>query len=282
MNSIKVVSEITDMQELAVEWSFSRAAALVPTMGFLHDGHLSLVREAARQAETVMVSIFINPLQFGPNEDFEKYPRDYERDISLLKKAGATIIFLPSPDELTPPDMAFSIDPGPMASVLCGKYRPGHFAGVTTIVMKLFQITRPGLALFGWKDAQQFLILQKMVTDLNVPVTLQGLETQREPDGLAMSSRNSYLSAEERHSAPAIYKGLQRIKAAYGRGEGSANRLKSIFTEEVVSESVLTPQYIELVRMDTLEPVDRVQPGNTLVAVAVYAGTTRLIDNIRL
>lgn len=282
MNSIKVVRKISDMQALAAGWSFSRSAALVPTMGYLHEGHLSLVRKASEQAETVIVSIFVNPLQFGPGEDFDKYPRDYDRDIALLQESGATVVFLPDATELTPPAMSFSIDPGPMADVLCGRYRPGHFAGVTTIVMKLLHLTQPGLAIFGWKDAQQYLILRKMVQDFNLPVDLQALETKRESDGLAMSSRNSYLSPEQRAAAPAIANGLQAVRTAFENGQDSTEALKTLFMQGIASAVALRPQYIEIVRMDTMEPVDRVEPGNTLVAVAVYAGQTRLIDNIRL
>ncbi len=279
---LHVIDNVARMTELAGRWSFSDEVALVPTMGFLHDGHLSLVRHAARQARTVVVSIFVNPLQFGPAEDFDKYPRNFDRDAELLAGAGATHIFAPQAQDITPKEMTFTVDPGPMATVLCGKYRPGHFTGVCTIVSKLFNITRPGHAAFGWKDAQQFLILRKMVADLNIPVSLTALETAREADGLAMSSRNTYLTVEQRQAAPSIYRGLTLAKAAFDAGELRTRHLLGQLEETIKSEPALTLQYAEAVNMETLEPVDMVTAGNTLIAVAVFAGETRLIDNIRL
>jgi pantoate--beta-alanine ligase len=279
---MEIVETVEDMASMARQWSFSRNTALVPTMGALHEGHLSLVRAARKQSYRVIVSIFVNPLQFGPAEDFAKYPRTLDSDKELLAAAGADLIFAPDPADLTPADMVFSVDPGPLGNVLCGKYRPGHFAGVTTIVTKLFQVVRPGSAFFGWKDAQQFLILRKMVEDLNMPLEMHGLETMREEDGLAMSSRNSYLTPEQRAAAPAIYRALAQLRQSYESGNTSAASLLADLSQALNAEPVLKLQYAEAVTMDSLEPVDTIVPGNTLVAVAAFAGDTRLIDNVRL
>jgi pantoate--beta-alanine ligase len=278
----KMINNVSLMSAMAEHWNYSPRVALVPTMGFLHDGHLALVREAAARAETVIVSIFVNPLQFGPSEDLAEYPRDLARDAMQLSEVGADIVFAPVANHITPPDMAFKVDPGRMASVLCGEFRPGHFAGVSTIVAKLFNIVRPGVAVFGWKDAQQFLLLAKMVADLNMPVELHALETRREPDGLAMSSRNVYLSVPERKAASVIQKGLADLEKACKKGVRGSDELLQIFRSCIRKEPLLRLQYAKAVTLDTLEPLDKVQEGNTLFAVAVYAGETRLIDNLRL
>jgi pantoate--beta-alanine ligase len=280
--TLRIIDNVHDMTELADSWSFSPDVALVPTMGFLHEGHLSLVREASAHAQKVVVSIFVNPLQFGPAEDFDKYPRNLQCDAELLAGAGADLVFAPEASDMTPEDMVFQVDPGPMGAILCGQYRPGHFAGVSTIVTKLFNVVRPGLAVFGWKDAQQFLILQKMVKELNMPLKLIGLDTAREADGLAMSSRNSYLNEQQRKAVPAIYAALQSAANAYRNGEESTANLLQRLVKHLKAEPLLSVQYAEAVSLDKLEPVDTVERGNTLIAVAVFAGETRLIDNIRL
>lgn len=280
--SLHVIDNVREMAELASQWNYSADVVLVPTMGYLHDGHLSLIRKAAAQAKTVIVSIFVNPLQFGPNEDYNQYPRDFKRDVELLEAAGAHLVFMPQTSDITPPAMQFKIDPGSMGNVLCGKYRPGHFIGVCTIVSKLFNIVRPGVAIFGWKDAQQFLILNKMVSDLHVPVTLIAVDTMREQDGLAMSSRNSYLTKQQRAAAPKIFAALVQAADANRQGEVTSKSLLDRVRKRIADEPLLELQYVEAVAMDTLEPVDTVRRGNTLIAVAVYAGETRLIDNIRL
>jgi len=279
---MEVVTTVQQMTTLARAWDFRPDTALVPTMGYLHDGHLKLVREARAHCERVIVSIFVNPLQFGPSEDFGRYPRNFDRDVEMLSSAGVDLVFAPLPADMTPPEMTYQVDPGPAANVLCGRYRPGHFIGVATIVMKLFQVVRAGQAFFGWKDAQQFLILQKMVRDLNVPMMLTGVETVREPDGLAMSSRNSYLTEKERRAAPVIYQALRAAGDAWSKGECHADKLAEMTRDIIASEPAVKLQYVEIVSMDGLEPVDKVQPGNTLIAVAAHLGSTRLIDNIRL
>lgn len=278
----EIIHDVFLMSDRAHEWNFSQRVALVPTMGFLHDGHLALVREAAGKADKVIVSIFVNPLQFGPAEDFAAYPRDISRDARLLSEVGADIIFAPCATDITPSDMTFTVDPGRLGEALCGKYRPGHFAGVSTIVTKLFQIVRPGVAVFGWKDAQQFLLLRKLTIDFNIPLKLHAMETLREADGLAMSSRNSYLNMEQRMAVPAIYRGLSEVQKSFRNGVDDVSRLVEIFRNTIMAEPSLTFQYAEGVEMDELETVDKVHEGNTLFAVAVYSGKTRLIDNIRL
>jgi len=283
MQPLKTVSKITDMVQLASKWSFSSRIALVPTMGYLHEGHLSLVHAARREADEVVVSIFVNPLQFGPNEDLDKYPRDLNRDLDLLSAAGATLVFVPKAEDLTPVSMTTVVDPGEMGAKLCGKYRPGHFTGVCTIVSKLFNVIRPGIAVFGWKDAQQFLILKKMVHDLAIPVNLRAIETAREPNGLALSSRNTYLNDAQRKAAPKIAESLMALKSLYeAQPEIAPAELRDKFNQMIRQKTELKVQYIEIVSTDDLEAVDRIVPGNTLIATAVFAGETRLIDNIRL
>lgn len=276
------VQGVAEMSGLAREWNFDDGTALVPTMGALHEGHLEIVRAAKGRNGRVVVSIFVNPLQFGPSEDFGRYPRNLDRDAELLAQAGADVLFSPDAEAITPPGMLFSVDPGPMADVLCGRYRPGHFRGVATIVTKLFQVVRPGHAYFGWKDAQQFILLSKMVRDLNIPVQMHGRETVREPDGLAMSSRNAYLNGKQRAAAPVLYRALENARNIATEGGHDAESLLQGIRQEIDSEPLLKLQYAEAVSLETLEPVDTVVPGHTLVAVAAYAGDTRLIDNVRI
>ncbi len=282
LNIIKIVKSATEMTALAETWNYDAGCAIVPTMGALHEGHLTLVRHAKAAADRVIVSIFVNPLQFGPGEDFDRYPRNLEEDSELLQSAGADIVFTPNVDDMTPADMRVTVDPGPMGDVLCGQYRPGHFRGVCTIVTKLFHITRPGQAYFGWKDAQQFLILRKMVQDLNFPVAMHGIETMREADGLAMSSRNAYLNPDERHGATVLFRSLEKARTSHVGGQSAAVDLTAEIRGIIATEPLAKLQYCEVMRMDTLEPVDNVLPGNTLIAVAAHFGETRLIDNIRL
>lgn len=254
--------------------------AFVPTMGYLHEGHATLIRRAARLAPHVVVSIFVNPLQFGPSEDFARYPRDLARDTRIAREAGATVLFVPEASEITPASLLVTVDPGPLADTLCGASRPGHFRGVCTIVNKLFNIVRPDMALFGWKDAQQLLILRKMVADLNQAVKIVGVETVREADGLAMSSRNSYLSPQERAEAPRIQQALTwaRTKALSGSSPAVLHReLK----KRIGAISGARIDYVEIVGVNDLRPLKRVVRGNTMIAAAVFVGKTRLIDNVR-
>lgn len=251
---------------------------LVPTMGAIHAGHLSLVQRAVQSDDFVVVSIFVNPTQFGPEEDYEQYPRQLERDAQLLQAHDANLIFSPTPQEMYPPEYATFVEVEGLTDVLCGAHREGHFRGVTTVVTKLLNIVAPDRAYFGQKDYQQYVILDRMARDLNMPVEVVACETVREPDGLAVSSRNEYLTPKQREAAPAIYQALQEGAAAVKDG-ASADQARRIVTEIIEKEPPLEPQYVEAVHPTTLqEPAEDGPP--MLLAVAVFAGDTRLIDNI--
>jgi pantoate--beta-alanine ligase len=258
-----------------------KTLGLVPTMGALHEGHLSLVRSARAQCDVVAVSIFVNPLQFGPTEDFAKYPRTIERDSAMLEEAGVDWLFLPSVAEMYPPGATTHVNVSDLSSKLDGGSRPGHFQGVATVVCKLFEIVRPDRAFFGQKDAAQVALLRKMARDLDMDVEVVVCPIVREADGLAMSSRNAYLNAEQRKQALALSRSLQRVKAAVDSGERDAARLAEIGTRVIASEPGARLDYFAIVDADTLEPVDTVSHG-TLIAVAAWVGATRLIDNIVL
>lgn len=254
---------------------------LVPTMGALHEGHLSLVRAATAQCDVVAASIFVNPLQFGPSEDFEKYPRSLERDAELLKKAGVTLLFVPSVAEMYPPGATTFVEVTDLSGKLDGGSRPGHFRGVATVVNKLFEIVRPDHAYFGQKDAAQVALLRKMVRDLDMDVEIVVCPIVRESDGLAMSSRNAYLGVEQRRQALVLGRSLREVKSAADAGERDAQRLAEIGRRVIASEPGSKLDYFAVVDGDTLEPVEIASQG-TLVAVAAWVGTTRLIDNIVL
>ncbi len=254
---------------------------LVPTMGALHEGHLALVREARRRADFVMVSIFVNPTQFGPNEDFAKYPRDLTSDVAKLE--GASLVFAPQVSAMYPPGDETRVHVGPLAAHLCGPHRPGHFEGVATVVTKLFAITGACTAVFGKKDYQQLAILRRVVTDLFLPVEVVGFPIVREADGLAMSSRNAYLSAEERKKALALSRGLSAAARAFERGERSAGTLRKLALTEV--EQVATSiDYVTLADAGALVPFDDGADvgARAVLAIACRIGTTRLIDNVVL
>ncbi len=254
---------------------------LVPTMGALHEGHLSLVRAAAAECDAVAASLFVNPLQFGPTEDFEKYPRSLERDAEMLETAGATLLFVPSIAEMYPPGATTYVEVSDLSSKLDGGSRPGHFRGVATVVSKLFEIVRPDRAYFGQKDAAQVALLRKMVRDLDMDVEIVVCPIVREPDGLAMSSRNAYLNPEQRRQALALSRSLREVKSAVGAGEHDAQKLVAIGTRFIAAEPGAKLDYFVVVDPDTLEAVKNVSQG-TLVAVAAWVGTTRLIDNLVL
>jgi pantoate--beta-alanine ligase len=254
---------------------------LVPTMGALHEGHLSLVRAARARCDAVAVSIFVNPTQFGPTEDLSKYPRQFERDCRLLEKEGVEILFAPSVGEIYPDGaVTWALVEG-LSEKLDGRSRPGHFRGVTTIVSKLFHIVEPEAAFFGQKDAAQLAVIRRMVHDLNFPIEIVACPIVREPDGLAMSSRNAYLNPEERQRALMLQRSLQRAEQGFQAGDRIATRLISAAKEVVASEPQVVLDYFEIVDPDTLDPVERISQ-KTLVAVAAYIGSTRLIDNIVL
>ena len=254
---------------------------LVPTMGALHEGHLSLVRAAKSQCDAVAVSIFVNPTQFGPTEDLSKYPRQFERDRQLLEKEGVEILFAPLVEEIYPHGEVTWVLVESLSEKLDGRSRPGHFRGVTTIVAKLFHIVEPATAFFGQKDAAQLAVIRRMVGDLNFPVEIVAAPIVREADGLAMSSRNAYLSREDRGRALVLQRALQETQQQFNAGERSAAKLISAGREVFASEPQVTLDYFEVVDPDTLDPVERIS-GRTLVAVAALVGATRLIDNVVL
>ena len=251
---------------------------LVPTMGALHEGHLSLVRAARAQCDTVAVSIFVNPTQFGPTEDLSKYPRQFERDCRLLEKEGVEILFAPPVEEIYPNGAVTWVCVEGLSEKLDGRSRPGHFRGVTTIVSKLFHILEPEAAFFGQKDAAQLAVIRRMVQDLNFPIEIVACPIVREPDGLAMSSRNAYLNREERGRALVLQSLLQRSEQEFQAGERVAAKLISAAKEVFAREPQVVLDYFEIVDPDTLDPVERISQ-KTLVAVAAYFGSTRLIDN---
>jgi pantoate--beta-alanine ligase len=254
---------------------------LVPTMGFLHEGHLELMRVAKRHADVVMISIFVNPSQFGPSEDFGSYPRDREGDLEKAREVGVDIAFLPSVQEMYPEGFQTKVSVEKVTKHLCGLSRPTHFDGVTTVVAKLFNITKPHLALFGQKDYQQLTVISRMVRDLNMDIDIVGVPTFREPDGLAMSSRNTYLSPEERKSALCLKKSLDLARRLVGSGERSAEKMKKALEELILSHPYTVVDYVTLCDPVTLEDVKTVE-AETLLAIAVKVGKTRLIDNCLL
>jgi len=277
------VEVVTTVQEMRQAVARARAAGarigFVPTMGALHEGHGALVDASVAECDVTVVSIFVNPLQFGPAEDFHKYPRDLEADKAFCQARGVDFIFAPSEKEMYPePPRAF-VEVEELTAGLCGAFRPGHFRGVTTVVTKLFHIVMPDVAYFGQKDYQQLAVIRRMVDDLNFPVEIRGVPTVREADGLAMSSRNRYLNPEERRAATALYRGLTAAKALLEQGERNADRVRQRVREELAKEPLVREQYVEVVDADDLSQVSYID-GRVAVAVAAFVGTTRLIDNI--
>ena len=279
---MKVVTSISDMQSIADHYRREgKMIGFVPTMGSLHEGHLSLVHAARASAEIVVMSIFVNPAQFGPTEDFERYPRDIDRDTRLAKDAGTDILFVPEKQDLYPEGYDTYISVGDMTQILEGKFRSVHFRGVTTIVGKLFLIVKPHKAFFGQKDAQQSLVLRKMVKDLNFDIDIVVLPTVREPDGLAKSSRNVYLSPTERQQAPLIYGSLLQAQTAVRKGERNTELLKEQMRSRMMTIPGIVIDYISIVETTNLTEISVLAPGSSvLIAVAVKIGKTRLIDNI--
>ncbi len=253
----------------------------VPTMGYLHRGHLSLVRRARSENQSVIVSIFVNPTQFGPGEDFDRYPRDPQRDLTLLEKEGVDVVFMPSAEELYQPQFGSWVVVDKLAQRLEGASRPGHFRGVTTVCAKLFNIVKPTRAYFGRKDAQQMVVIRKMVSDLNMNLEIVTLPTVREPDGLAISSRNAYLNPGERQAATILYKALNQAKELWIKGETSAERLRQEITATIKKEPLAEIDYISIANAETLDELDEVT-SPALVSLAVKIGSTRLIDNVVL
>ena len=252
---------------------------LVPTMGALHAGHASLIDRARQECATVVVSIFVNPIQFDRPEDLERYPRSLETDAGICAAHGVDLIFTPSVEEMYPAPLECHVDVGRLADHLCGRFRPGHFKGVATVVLKLFQIVQADRAYFGEKDAQQLAIVRRMVTDFSIPIVIVGVPTVREGDGLALSSRNQRLNAEERQLAPALYRALQRVKSDVASGVDDPDTLKRSAAREIPNDNRLKLEYLEIVDPRDFQPVARVT-GPIVAAGALWVGATRLIDNV--
>ena len=276
---MKVSTTIAEVRSQVKEWKRQGlAVGLVPTMGYLHEGHQSLIARAARENDRVVVSVFVNPIQFGPSEDLESYPRDFERDCTLCEKTGADLVFHPEASEMYAEDFCTYVDMDRLTKGLCGASRPVHFRGVCTVVSKLFHIVTPDRAYFGQKDAQQLAVIKRMVRDLSMDVEIVGCPIIREPDGLAKSSRNTYLSPQERRAAVVLSRALAEGRKALAEGERSAQAITGIIRGVLESEPLAQPEYVELVDWETLEPVETADRP-VLVAIAVRIGTTRLIDN---
>jgi pantoate--beta-alanine ligase len=279
---MRVISTVAEMQAACRELRQSgKSLGLVPTMGALHQGHLSLIRAARAHNQAVAASIFVNPLQFGPNEDFSKYPRTFDRDRQLLEAEKVDLLFAPSNEEMYPKGSSTTVYVAGLSEKLDGKSRPGHFQGVTTIVAKLFEIVRPHCAYFGQKDAAQVAVIRKMIEDLNIDVKIVVSPIVREQDGLALSSRNAYLSPEQRKQALALYRSLTRVQTFADRGERSSSALIEAGKQVIADEPGVKLDYLEIVNPNTLDPVPDITNG-ALVAVAAWVGITRLIDNVVL
>lgn len=255
-----------------------RAIHFVPTMGYFHEGHLSLMRRAQQDNGAVIVSIFVNPLQFGAGEDLDRYPRDFERDRQMAESVGVGAIFYPDVAEMYPPGYQTEVRVKELSKPLCGRSRPGHFEGVATVVLKLFNIVTPDRAYFGMKDYQQLRVIQQLVRDMNLPVEIVPCPIVREPDGLAMSSRNVYLTPEERAAAIVPYRSLQWAQAQVESGERDAHKLREGVFQQIAAEPLARIDYVEVVDAETLQPVQRIERP-TLIALAVFFGKARLIDN---
>jgi len=279
---MKVVRRVLEMKALARQWKKEgMKIGFVPTMGYLHDGHLSLVRESKKRADVTVVSIFVNPAQFGPNEDFKKYPRDLGKDSAYLEKGGVDCLFYPDAAEIYPPGYRTYVEVRGLQDRLCGKSRPGHFQGVATVVLKLFDIVGPDLAFFGAKDAQQVLIIGMMAADLDLNTEVVTCPIVREPDGLALSSRNAYLSPEERKAALVLSISLRWAERAISAGERDAVKVIAGIRAAIEAEPLARVDYVEAVDPVNLEPLAEIR-GEALIALAVFIGSTRLIDNVRL
>lgn len=276
---MKVVNSVAEMR--AVRRGLTGSVGLVPTMGYLHEGHLALVRRARSENETVVVSIFVNPTQFGAGEDFQTYPRDPERDLALLQGEEADVVFMPPAEEMYPAHFSTWVDVQQITERLEGAFRPGHFRGVATVVAKLFNIVEPTRAYFGQKDAQQLIVIKRMVSDLNMNLELVAVPTVREPDGLAMSSRNTYLSPKERQAALVLWQALDLANQLWSEGERNAGKIRQKMKALIDSEPLAQIDYISVADAESLEELGEIDRP-ALVSLAVRVGKTRLIDNIVL
>ncbi len=280
---MRVVTTIEEMVQERLQWSSSSTVGLVPTMGYLHEGHLSLVRQSRKENDWLTVSIFVNPTQFGPNEDLERYPRNMQRDLELLEAAGVDVVFTPTATTMYPPGFITYVEPtGPLVTEAEGAHRPGHFRGVATVVLKLFQIMQPQQAYFGQKDAQQAAVISHMVTDLNLPVKLRVLSTIREADGLAMSSRNAYLHAEDRTAAPILYQALEAGRHVFDEHPGGNPQVvQQAMMQTVATEPRAQLEYADVRNPDSFLPLTTLH-APALLAITATVGPARLIDNFLL
>ena len=276
---MQIANTIKEVRTQVKAWrQAGLSVGLVPTMGYLHEGHGSLIARARTQNDRVVVSIFVNPMQFGPKEDLASYPRDLEKDAKLCEKAGVDLIFHPQPEEMYQPGFCSYVDMNGLTTELCGKSRPIHFRGVQTVVLKLFHIVTPDRAYFGQKDAQQLAVVKRMVSDLNVGTQIIGCPIIREEDGLAKSSRNTYLNEKERQAALVLSRSLNAGKALVEAGETDAQAVRKAIIQEIEKEPMAKIDYVDVVDFDTITPIEIIQ-GSVLVAIAVFIGKTRLIDN---
>lgn len=273
---------VSSLEELRSARSMlNEPVGLVPTMGYLHEGHLSLVRRAAEDCASVVVSIFVNPTQFGPSEDLSAYPRNMDRDLRLLEPLGVNLVWTPTPEIMYPDDYQTWVEVEALTDALEGAMRPGHFRGVTTVVAKLFNAVQPAGAYFGQKDAQQAAVIRQMAKDLNFPLKIVVCPTVREPDGLAMSSRNAYLDPKQRQAATVLFQALSAAGDAYNAGERSAEKLRALMRETLATEPLAEVQYVSCADYNTLEEIEQIK-GKALISMAVFVGKTRLIDNFVL
>jgi len=277
---IKIIRKVLELQKFSKKMLVQgKSIGLVPTMGALHKGHISLIEMSAKNNDVTIVSIFVNPAQFGANEDFAKYPRRLQTDANLCAEAGASIVFAPEPKDMYPKPLQTYVRNAELESMYCGAWRPGHFAGVLSVVAKLFNIALPSRAYFGEKDFQQLHVIRKMVFDLNFPVKVVGVKTIRERNGLAMSSRNEYMSLKEREAASSIYAGLLEAKKMYEQGIVSVAKLKSV-VEKKIKQAGGKIQYVEIADKNDLQPIKTKVSKNSVILLACYFGKTRLIDHL--
>ena len=276
---IPIVGTVNEVRAAVAAWKKEGlSVGLVPTMGYLHEGHQSLIERAAKDNDRVVASIFVNPMQFGPNEDLESYPRDLERDLARCEAAGAHLVFHPDPSAMYSPEFRTKVEVSELTAGLCGKSRPTHFVGVCTVVCKLFNIVTPNRAYFGQKDAQQLAVIRRMARDLDIPTEVIGCPIVREPDGLAKSSRNAYLLPDERIAALALNRSLRQAEKAVAGGERESRVLSAVIREAMNAEPLVKIDYVEIVDPDSMRPLQRLE-GKTLIAVAAYVGKARLLDN---
>lgn len=277
---MRLIDSISDIKAvIKAQKSMGKTIGLVPTMGYLHEGHMSLVNMSVQHNDFTVLSVFVNPVQFGPNEDFERYPRDIDRDIKMAETAGVDVVFSPSVSEMYPDGYKTYVEVEGITNILCGRTRPGHFKGVTTVVNKLFNIVQPDRAYFGQKDAQQVVVIKKMVKDLNMNLEIVTCPIVREKDGLAMSSRNVYLSGEERKSALILSKSLFEAEELIKKGKTGKENILKYITDRIKSEKSAQIDYIEIINAETLDSIEFLK-GRVLIALAVKFGNTRLIDNV--